>query len=305
MRAAVLGVLGVLLLSVATSACGGEGACGEHEYSASFERIGVLRSTDGGATWTALGDACFHALELVPVDPSPVADESGITLYFLDLHSLGQEGIPRQIYRSTSKDGVAWSAPEVVFGFGENITDPYVLRLADGSYRMYLMHPVEPADIISAWSSDGRSFTLEAGARTTAGAIPGAVLLPDGRVRLFVAGDPRGITSLISEDGLNFSAEEGVRIPAGGARTTDPHPIALDGGGYLMVYDVQPRPDTDYPDEPTRLNAIEIHLARSDDALTWTVDPTPIAFGSVPSVVETSDGTLFLFYVDASHGVAE
>lgn len=289
-----------LLLFAAVAGCGEARDCGEYEYSAGFERIGVLRSDDAGATWSALPDACFQAPELLPVDPSPIADGAGLAVYFLDLLTLGRDDTPRQIYRSASRDGATWTEPQPVFAFGEDITDPFVLRLADGSYRLYLQHPGS-RDIVSAWSPNGAAFSFEPGVRTAAGAIPGALLLPDGRVRLFVAGDPRGITSLISSDGLTFMAEEGVRVPATGFRTTNPHPTPLSAGGYLMVYDVQPRADADYPDEQARLSSIEIRLARSADGLNWTVDPAPVGLGNVPGIVEIADGALLVVYVDASH----
>jgi hypothetical protein len=277
-----------------------EVGCAENEYSAGFERVGVLRSTDGGASWTFLGDACFHAPQLIPVDPSPQVSASGVVLYFLDLKTLNQQvGTERVIYRAESSDGVEFGQPEPAFLFGENITDPYILRLGDGRYRMYLMHLSEPPDIISATSRDGLVFALDEGYRTKEGAIPGALLLPDGRVRLFVAGDPRGITSLVSPDGLIFTMEEGARIPMEGIRTTDPHPIPLKAGGFMMVYTTHR--EGNYADEQARLAAIEIRTARSSDGFNWTVDPRPIAYGSVPGLVETADGTLYVYYVDASH----
>jgi hypothetical protein len=281
--------------------CQGKNAtCDENEYSAGFERVGVLRSMDGGASWTFLGDACFHAPELIPVDPSPLPTSSGIALYFLDLKSLNQPtGSARVIYRAESSDGLAFTLPQPVFRFGETITDPYILQIGDGSYRMYLQHIAEVEDIISATSREGMDFELDERSRTRDGASPGALLLPDGRIRLFVAGDPRGIRSLISYDGLNFQMEDGIRIPADGISVTDPHPIQLQSGSYLMVYTVHP--DGVYADEQARLAAIEIHISSSDDGLDWKLSPTTIGYGSVPGLVEVPGGDLYIYYVDASH----
>ena len=294
-------LLGLTLVLFLISGCQGEkAACDENEYSAGFERIGVLRSMDSGESWTFLGDACFHAPELIPVDPSPLPTASGIALYFLDLKSLNQPaGMERIIYRAESSDELNFTLPQPVFRFGETITDPYVIKMGDGSYRMYLQHIAEVGDIISASSRDGMLFTLDEGGRTMLGAIPGALLLPDGRIRLFVAGDPSGIKSLISSDGLNFQMEEGVRIPANGIRITDPHPIQLQSGSYLMVYTIHP--DGVYADEQARLAAIEIHLASSEDGSTWTSNPAIIAYGSVPGLAEAPGGSLYIYYVDASH----
>jgi len=279
---------------------GNQAACGENEYSAGFERIGVLRSTNGGGSWTFLGDACFHAPELIPVDPSPLQTSSGIALYFLDLKSLNQpSGSKRVIYRAESKDGLDFTLPQPVFQFGETITDPYILQIGEDSYRMYLQHHAGVEDIISATSSAGMPFRLDAGSRTKDGAIPGALLLPDGRVRLFASGDPQGIRSLISNDGLAFQMEEGIRVPSNGINIADPHPIQLQSGGYLMVYTAHP--DGVYADEQARLAAIEIHISSSDDGLVWRSNPATLAYGSVPGLVEARGGDLYIYYVDASH----
>jgi len=289
-----------LVLFLLAGCQGSKATCDENEYSAGYERVGVLRSMDSGASWTFLGDACFHAPELIPVDPSPLPTSSGIALYFLDLKSLNQPtGSERVIYRAESSDGLDFTLPRPVFRFGETITDPYILQIGDGSYRMYLQHIAEVEDIISATSSEGMPFKLDESSRTKDGAIPGALLLPDGRVRLFVAGDPRGIKSLISNDGLNFQMEEGIRIPANGISVTDPHPIQLQSGSYLMVYTVHP--DGVYADEQARLAAIEIHISSSEDGFTWALSPTTIAYGSVPGLVEAPGGNLYIYYVDASH----
>ncbi len=286
------------------TADGNTRGCRDDEYSASYERIGVLHSTDHGATWSFLGDACFHAPTLVPVDPSPLAVEgSGIALYFLDLATLGKGNSSRVIYRAMTPDGVEFDKPvPAYFLDNEDMTDPYVLRMPDATHRMYMMRFGAPdggvAGIGSALSSDGRMFTTEPGLRTQEGGVPGATLLPDNRVRMFVAG-PDGIESLVSPDGLTFTKDSGVRIPPSGVRSTDPHPIRLRAGGYLMVYAVYPVGD--FANDIERIAAIEIHLASSTDATTWITNPTPIGHGGVAALVEAADGTLFVYFVDFSY----
>ncbi len=62
---------------------------------------------------------------------------------------------------------------------------------------------------------------------------PTAILLPDGRIRLYVLAERLGIRSLISSDGLQFELEKGTRI-----RQPVSHPeIAKNpAGGYRLFY---------------------------------------------------------------------
>jgi hypothetical protein len=275
---------------------GGTRGCRDDEYSASMERVGVLRSTDHGSTWSFMGDACFHAPTLVPVDLSPLAIEGGIALYFFDLKTLNQPNAPRVIYRATTTDGLEFNKPAPAYTYPENMTDPYILQLPNGAFRMYVMSEI---GILSASSSDGLVFTSDSGVRRKDGALPGLLLLPDNQVRMFLSGDPMGITSFISTDGLTFTRESGVRIPTSGIRTTDSHPIRLRAGGYLMVYSIYP--PGQYADERARLASIEIHLASSSDGFNWTEIPGIIGHGGVPGLVEAADGTLFIYYVDVTY----
>jgi hypothetical protein len=285
-------------------AAAGIHGCRDDEYSNRPERIGVLRSTDRGATWTFLGDACFHAPDLTPVDPSPAVIDQGIALYFVDIATLGpgQPDTPR-LYRANTADGLEFSKPAPAFVYADFVTDPYILRMPDGTCRAYMLHPCDPAEcdnpgIVSAFSSDGKLFTLEGGIRTKEGGIPGALFLPDHQVRLFV-GHTEGIYSFIGPDGLAFTQESSVRILSNGGLISDPHPISLRTGGYLMAYSILP--PGNYADDFAKIAAVEIRLASSTDGFNWTLKPEPIWHGGVPGLVETEDGTLLIYFVDVNH----
>jgi hypothetical protein len=256
--------------------------------NAYVERIGMIESTDHGATWTFRGHADFHTSLLNPVDPSALVVNGLSVFYFFDLQSLGTD--TAVVYRSVATDagGLDFTSPAVAFKYAGDLTDPFVVRLASGKYRMYVH---TPSAILSATSSDGFAFTLDDGERTRAGGVPGALVLKDDSVRLFVCGG--GIMSLQSQNGLDFAPESGVRIqtPFTGKLAADPSPIKCIDGKYRMAYKIRPSgvsgPEVD-----------EVHLAVSPDGLHWTPGAGSIAIGSVPTMIELPDGRLRIYYVD-------
>lgn len=271
---------------------GQPGACRENELSP----LGVSRSTDHGVTWTSLGNVCLHDPTILSVDPTPLLVDGRIVLYFLDMKTLTNDestATRRIIYRATSLDGMNFDKPQPAFSQTSDITDPFVLRMPDGSFRMYMM--ASPNwDIISAASQDGLVFTRENGTRSAAGGIPGALPLPDNQVRLYLAGGrdgQDGILSEISDDGLSFTLESGLRIVApANSFAGDAEPIRLTDGSYLMSFSIL---DKKYAADPVKS---ELHIATSADGYNWTANPSVITHGGTSCVVEMTDGTLLLYY---------
>lgn len=123
------------------------------------------------------------------------------------------------------------------------------LKLADGTYRMYY---VGSGGILSATSSDGISFTKEAGMRIDLGASgeadsqqavnPCVVELADG-YRMYYDGFDgtyRRVLSAVSSDGLTFT-KEGIRIETkddamDNGTASVPDAIRLADGTWLMAY---------------------------------------------------------------------
>lgn len=260
--------------------------------------LGVLRSTDHGMTWTSLGQAHIQNLSVCPVDPTGFTVDGHIVLYFVDFDHLNQP-VPQSIYRATSADGVNFDTPQPVYTQPLTMVDPFVLPIPGGLFRLYV--PSEQEGIISAVSNDGLTFTPENGVRVGfgEGGMPGALLLPDNRVRLFLNAEKdgqQGIFSMISDDGLNFTAESGMRIPASaGVIVDDAQPIRLLDGSYLMLYQML---DAEDMDQPAPWTYTQLRLATSGDALNWTVNPTVIGYGGTSCIVETAGGTLFIYYVN-------
>jgi hypothetical protein len=255
--------------------------------------LGVLRSTDHGTTWTSLGNACLPDSTIGAVDPTGLVIDGQIVLYFVDIVHLNQT-VPQVLYRATSVDGVNFDTLQPVYTQSRTMVDPFVLRMPDGSFRLYVLSDQE--GIISAVSSDGLAFTREDGVRSSVGDVPGALLLPDNRVRLFVCNGM--IISYISSDGLNFTEESGVRIPADSNTVVhNPQPIQLNDGSYLMLFSIH---DKKYDGQADPWTFTETHLATSADGFDWTANPTIIGYGGTSCAVEMPDGKLYVYYVNGN-----
>ena len=271
------------------------GCAGTTENTAA---LGVLRSTDHGATWTYVGQARMQDSTVWAVDPTGFTIDGHIVLYFVDFDHLNQS-VPQSIYRAASTDGVNFDTPRPVYTQPPTMVDPFVLPMPGGLFRLYV--PSAQEGIISAVSNNGLNFTRENGIQigSGGGGMPGALLLPDNRVRLFLNGANEGqdgIFSMISDDGLNFTVESGVRIPApAGFIVNDAQPIHLSDGSYLMLYQML---EAELMDQPAPWTYTELRLATSVDAFNWTASPTVIGYGGTSCIVETAGGTLFIYYVN-------
>jgi hypothetical protein len=253
----------------------------------SVETIGMIESDDHGLTWHFRGHAQLHAPSHNPVDPSVMFDNGKLVLYWFDLYSLGKD--TSFVYRAEAKDGsgLDFTSPEKAFALYGDLTDPMIIKLPGGAYRMY----AQSNGIISATSADGRHFVQDPGIRTNTGGVPGAMVLPDGKVRLFVCG--QGITSLISDDGITFTPEPGVRIPVplGASIVADPNPIRCIDGAYRMAYKV-------VPSGSGGVETDRVYFAESDSGFNWIPGSGLLVSGSVPTLVELPDGRLRIYYVD-------
>jgi hypothetical protein len=196
-----------------------------------MEQIGVALSQDNGQTWERLENIVFSGLgKIVPVDPDVIELPDGrLRMYFYDI-TVRQLSHP--IYSAISEDGFHFTLEAGERLWMDNIYDPDVIRLADGSYRMYL----NGEDIFSATSPDGLTFTLEEGVRIERGNVPGSILMPDGSIRLYSC--IKGISVHESPDGLNFSPLKTAIIQpqtSKGQILCDPAITAVEEG-YLIVY---------------------------------------------------------------------
>lgn len=296
--------------------------------------------TDPGLRWVKdpgvvidVPDAPGHWKALTP---DVVAVEGGFRLYYtLVGPGTNYDVTAGRIYSAFSVDGERWAPdPGVrVEPFGPHadlrVVCPDVVPLHGGGYRMYLEgQPSDgPANIVSARSDDGLSWTPEPGVRfgngvsrlgsprvlDTRGAGSGAA----DRYRLYFHRYPlplrmgldagNHIVSAVSADGLTFASEPGVRIPQSGPLETfavyAAEVLRLGTGGYRMYY-------AGWTADPVRGR---IFAARSEDGMAWVKDPGPLlepggpgAYDaekcSEPSVIRLPDGRYRLFYEACDEG---
>lgn len=223
------------------------------------------------------------------------------------LYYCGQGGIVSAI----SSDGLNFateSGLRISPGTGNEmiVCDPTLVTLSDGRVRMYYKGANSGTGgpgqaihkIYSAISSDGLAFAKEglrldsetSGDRGWA-SVPDAILLLDGRVRLFyVSGDPAltgGIASAVSSDGLTFTRESGMRTSGG----VDPAAFRLSDGRYLLsVASI----NSTLP--PYLANGL--YLFVSQDGLTFGDRKTILLENTVydPTIVQVDAKTLRIYY---------
>ena len=122
-----------------------------------------------------------------------------------------------------------------------------------------------------------------------------AIVLPDGRIRMYMFAQGKGIVSAVSvsTDGASFTAESGVRLPDGSGM---PRVVANPAGGYRLFF----------------ISAGGIKSATSTDGLTFTIEngfritADAAGFGAAtaggatsgPTVIRLADSRYRMYFSD-------
>jgi hypothetical protein len=145
------------------------------------------------------------------VDPDATRLPDGrIRLAYLSgFASPGMSG-PRAMCLADSADGIHFTVvgPAIRLPENETITDPSLLRLADGSWLMAMSRGQQT---VLARSPDGLSFATYD--TVSYGGVPEVAAADGGRVRLYVCA--RGIESYLSADGGRTWSREATVVPPG------------------------------------------------------------------------------------------
>jgi hypothetical protein len=128
---------------------------------------------------------------------------------------------------------------------------------------------------------------------TKAWGVPDAVLLPDGRVRIYIVESPvigkclEKVASYISTDGISFTKEPGWRFENG---YVDTEILRAKANDYVMIM-------ADIACTPSRKQ--QLFVSTSKDGLSWSAPEmltTPGLFGLDPTGYESSNGVFRIYY---------
>ncbi len=275
-------------------------ADGPDDFNAWNSRLLFATSTDG-LTWTRTDQLITDQANV----PSVVVKDGRIFVYFVTW----AEELRNQIAVAISTDGgKSWVFKEIIItGRQGNPTDPDVVLLSDGTFRLYFTSQIPDVSEIqtfSAMSDDGITFTLEEGTRISsaedgANVVNVKVMDLGGTLHLYGLNEygPDGLYHATSTDGLTFTKQDTIE-----EKMILSSAIALDEGYRFYGFRHTGSKDAKY--------SFEIDSWTSEDGFTWaqdegtrlTVDGTSAMeknFVKDPAVVQLEDGTYMMFYITA------
>lgn len=165
---------------------------GGARWSGDFDDSSVLASADGGATWTE--HPVPQSLGAVHMGIVPAAGGTGLLAFYRSRWA-------DAIYRSTSADGLSWSAPKPT-PLPNNNSSIQVLRLLQGRYAGWLAMVCNPT---SAAQATERRLSLYDEIEDEGAETAGYAELPAG-TRTAFWGTPRApmALALSNDDGLTW-----------------------------------------------------------------------------------------------------
>ena len=193
-------------------------------------------------------------------------------------------------------DGLSASNQLSQQGKINNTKDLTIVTLKDGKRRAYYIDQYEiytalisdDGLVLSDISSTGISNTNEN--KKVAWGVPDAVLLPDGRVRLYWVDDDTGFSTFADEfiisatststEGTSFSVDEGKRVENG---YVDFEVLQAKDNDWIAIMSSSP--------ETVPAKSQGIYVGTSNDGLTWTINENNLA----PTDMSYMDPTGILF----------
>lgn len=263
------------------------------EYTAGVRRIMTATSADG-VHFTPTGRILSDRANV----PDLVVDDDGaIRVYYI-----GQGIVPGQeentVLAISHDNGVTWTYRTLTYvGFPSRRepSDPDVVRLSDGTYRMYFTYSATPSKLGIAYadSPDGLTFTFGGSSFvTTDHAVDSSTVYFNGVWHMYSGRESQPVQRhATSADGATFALSKEVDV-------------RLDEGYYI----------SDEVAEGSVLRLYAFSFAKgnarsftSPDGITWTADDVALTaddattlgtgFLQDVNVVRLPDGTYFMAYV--------
>lgn len=172
------------------------------------EQISVIRSTDGGQTWSNRQVVSIEGKpndEFAAVDPSVIQLEDGsLRLYFafFDVNSSENQSNEHYILSAISSDGINFEVEKESRISKQNLTDPEVIYSNGLWYMFYSLGQNSGMAI----SQDGLDFEDKGTLKVNAGGVPGAIAEENNTIRIYGCLSGK-IMSAISQDGGNFTID--------------------------------------------------------------------------------------------------
>ena len=258
-----------------------------------------------GGTWKITTDSV--SLNLGGVSPHVEKTANGDRVWFASPAAL-----PDPIMVVDCNESGACTRQTLASRFGSDAT---VVTLKDGTRKVFFVEmgpngkKIRFATIIGNTLSHGAVSELgvegsSVSAKEMAWGVPDAVVLPDGRVRVYwVLADPslsnsRLPETIVSATSTDASATSFVRDP--GTRLTggyvDTEVLKAEDGDWVMIASTGPGAGTQ-----------SLYMATSTDGLNWKLVKTPISSQDEsaldPSGYQLSENTWRIYYVSAEPGM--
>lgn len=203
------------------------------------EGIGIIRSIDGGTTWSEVEhiNLTGKVNKGGVVDPSVVLLSDGrMRLYYFGSETT--QGDPASatgkhvVYSAVSSDGVNFTQEDGQRVAVERLTDPAVAEWKGVWYMLYSVG----ANSGLATSTDGLSFEDQGTISPSFGGVPGLVATDES---LVAYGCQQGISSSVSTDGQTFTKNDSPALQPSDGMLCDPSVDAYKDE-YVMVYKTAP-----------------------------------------------------------------
>ncbi|PIW36637.1 MAG: hypothetical protein COW24_04245 [Candidatus Kerfeldbacteria bacterium CG15_BIG_FIL_POST_REV_8_21_14_020_45_12] len=203
-------------------------------HQAGDERIGMIYSTNNGATWSQVVDVEFTgAGNTTPVDPSIIQlNDGSLRLYYFDFsNDLSSIDKKSTFYSATSTDGLKFTVDGPIYEHNGIATDPDIIYF-NNKWHLFFAEPKELMPSIQMITSDSDHFFGETTTIPVSG-IPGTLIL-ENELQIYGCGDG-GIVISSTKDTVTWAQQERIISVPENTAVCDPAPVQTSDGRYVAL----------------------------------------------------------------------